>query len=165
MAATPRRMSELAKLEFAGRRHGKEAAENDDGDLDIELGPHRLLDAVGKARKEIGDDQAGDQREDVGAFIGQLQRPADAEFLLFGRRHRGEIGVVADDPARIGDPEYRGEGERELFHVGLERGGAGAEHEGQRGISREQRADAAERGIAFRCRAERLARNCSRPRC
>src|SRR5580692_2692360 len=49
------------------------AAENDDGDFDVELGPHRVLDRVGEARQKIGDDQAGDQRKDVGALVGQLQ--------------------------------------------------------------------------------------------
>ena len=48
-----------------------------------------------------------------------LQRPGDAEFLLLGRRHRGEMGVAADDPARIGDPEHRGEREREALDVGF----------------------------------------------
>ena len=85
MAATPRSSSELARSELARRGHGEDAAENDDRDLDVKLRPHRFLHRLGKARKEIGDDQPGDQRKDIAAFIGELERPADAEFLLFGR--------------------------------------------------------------------------------
>src|SRR4029077_233957 len=50
--------------ELARRRHGEDAAENDDGNLDVELRPHRFLHGLGKAREEIGDDQPGDQRKD-----------------------------------------------------------------------------------------------------
>jgi hypothetical protein len=137
------------ETEPSRRRHREDAAENDDGDLDVEFRPHRVLDRLGEARKEIGDDQPGDEREDIAAFIGELQRPADAEFLLLGRRYRREIGEVADHPARIGDPEHGGEGEREPLHVALERGGGGTEHHQERHVSCDQRADAAERGVSF----------------
>jgi hypothetical protein len=108
---------------LAGRRDREIAAENDDGDLDVKLRPHRLFDGGGEARQKIGDDQAGDQRENIRAFVGKPQRPADAEFLLLRRRDRGEMGVVADDPARIGDPEHRRESQRKTLDVGFQRRG------------------------------------------
>ena len=49
IAATPRSSSERREAELAGRGHGEDAAENDDRDLDVELRPHRLLDAIGEA--------------------------------------------------------------------------------------------------------------------
>ena len=93
----------------------------------------------------------------IGALVGQLQRPGDAEFLLLGGRHRGEMRVVADDPARVGDPEYRGESEREALNVAFERRGAGSQHQRERDIGGDERADAAELRVAFRGRPERLA--------
>ncbi len=44
------------------------------------------------------------KRDDEAAFVGELERPADAEFLQIGGRDHGEIGVAAGDPARIGKP-------------------------------------------------------------
>src|SRR5215831_8098579 len=69
------------KIEFAGGGHGEEAAKDHDRDLDVEFRPHRLLDCLGEARKHVGDDQPREQREDEATFIGQTQRPADAELL------------------------------------------------------------------------------------
>ena len=99
MAAMPRSSSELANDSLPGDGDREEGAEDDDGDLDVELGPDRLLQPVGEARKEVGDDQAGEQRDDEAALVGQPERPADAELAQIGRRNRGEMGVAAEDPA------------------------------------------------------------------
>src|SRR4029453_16901501 len=58
-----------------GGGDGEEAAEDHDRDLDVELRPDCFLDGLGEARKDIGDDQSRDQREDEAAFVGQAQRP------------------------------------------------------------------------------------------
>src|SRR5262245_29937193 len=145
------------KIEFAGGGHGEKAAEDHDRDLDVEFRPNCFLDRLGEARKHIGDDQPREQREDEAAFIGQAQRPADAELLQFGWRDRCETGVAADNPTGIGDPEHGGEGERELSHVRLQRDRRRAQHREQRHIGGEQGAGAAEGSVGLRGRAERLA--------
>ena len=157
IAATPAQQQRARERQLAGRRHREEAAEDHDRDLDVELGPHRVLDRIGEAREHVGDHQADDERENIGAFIRQPQRPADAELLQVGRRHRGEVREIADDPARIGDPEHRGEGERESLDVDLERNRRRAQHDEERDIGRNQRAETAERSIGLRHGTERLA--------
>jgi hypothetical protein len=145
------------KAQFPGCGDGKETAENDGGDLDVELGPHRLLDRLCETRQEIGDDEPDDQRENIGALVGELQRPGDTEFLLLGGRHRGKVRVIADDPAGIGNPENRGEGEREFPDIGLECGGAGSKHQRERGVGCDQGPGATKRGVSLGDGAERLA--------
>src|SRR5664280_1680895 len=145
------------EIELARRRHRDEAAENDDGDLDVEFGADRGLDRFGETRQEIGDDQAGDQREDITAFVGKLERPVHAKLLHVGRRHRREIGVAADNPTGIGDPEYGGESEREALEIALEREHSHAQDNEQRDIGRKDRTGAAERGIGLGDRSQRLA--------
>ena len=120
MAATPRRMSEVARLSLAGRGHSEESAENDDGDFDVQIGPHRHLDGFGEARKDIGNNQAGKQGKNISAFAGQLQRPVDAEFLLFGGCDGGEVRIITHDPARIGNPEDRRKRERKSLHIAFQ---------------------------------------------
>src|SRR5450631_3115046 len=63
------------EIELARGRHRDEAAENDNGDLDVEFGADRGLDRFRETRQEIGDNQPGDQREDIATLIGQFQRP------------------------------------------------------------------------------------------
>src|SRR5262249_29499410 len=144
------------KIEFAGGGHGEEPAKDHDRDLDVEFRPHRLLDRLGEARKHVGDDQPREQREDEAAFIGQAQRPADAELLQFGWGDRGETSVAADDPTGVGDPEHGREGEREFFHVELCCGRRRAQHHEQRHIGGEQGAGAAEGSVSLRGRAKGL---------
>src|SRR5262249_31505547 len=95
------------EVELAGSGDGEEAAKDHNRDLDVELRPDRFFDRLGEAGKDVGDDQSREQRKDKAAFIGQTQRPADAELLQFGRRDRGEIGVAADHPTGVGDREHR----------------------------------------------------------
>src|SRR6185312_5686828 len=128
-------------------RHRKEAPEDHDRDLDVELWAYSFFYPFGETRKHIGDYQARDQREDVSAFIGQLERPADAEFLQFSRRDRSEICEIANDPARIGDPEHCSESERELPDIALERDRGGTQDDEKRNIGCDQRAEAAKRCI------------------
>jgi hypothetical protein len=153
-AAQEERASEA---ELPGRGHGEHSAENDDRDFDVKLGPHRVLHGLGKARKEIGDDQPGDEREDIAALIGQLERPAHPELLLFSRGHRGEIGKIADHPARIGNPEYGRESKGEPLHIAPEQRGAGTEHDQERQVRGDQRVVAAKGGKILRCCLQCLA--------
>jgi hypothetical protein len=144
------------EVEAAGRGDGNGGAEDDDGDLDVEFRADRLLQPFREARKEIRDHQAGQQRDDEAALVGELQRPRDAEFLLLGRRHRREMGVAADDPARIGDGKDHGEGGREFSDIAAERRHGRAEHDEKRGVGRQQRAATPEPAIALGDRRERL---------
>jgi len=109
------------KAKPSGRGYGKESAKNDDGHFDVKIGPHRNFDGFGEARKEVGDDQAGNEGKNVSTFTGQPQGPVDAELLLFGGRDGGEVRIVADNPARIGDPEDGGERVCKSLHVSFQR--------------------------------------------
>ncbi len=149
IAAAPRISSEGREIEPSRCRHRDRGAENDDGDLDVKFGADRFLQPVGDARKEIRDDEADQKRDDEAAFIGQPQRPVDAEFLIFRRRHRRDMGVAAGDPAAIGQREHRRECDREFPNVPAEHNDAGAQHHEQRGVGRNQRAAAAEPGIGL----------------
>jgi hypothetical protein len=143
------------EIEPPGRLHRNESAEDDDRDLDVELRPDRFLDPVGKAREKIGDDEAGEERDDVAALICEPERPVDTEALQVRRRDGGEMGVVADDPARMGDPEHGREGNRKAAHIGAERRSAGREHGQQREIGHDEGAGAAEIGIGLGERRKR----------
>ena len=155
--ARPRNISWRRQAQFLRRDDAQEAAENDDGDLDVQFGPDRLLHPCGQAGQEIADDQTGDQRDDEAAFGGQTQRPADAELLHVGRRVHGKVGVAADDPADVAEPEHRGEAEDEATDIGLQGRSPGRHQHQQSDVSGNQRADPAQAGISFRNRRQRLA--------
>src|SRR5262249_19638527 len=104
-----------------------------------------------------GDDKTHDQREDIGALVGELERPADSEFLQIGGRYRSEICKIAGDPAGISDPERRSEGERKFFDVALEGYGRRAQDGKKSKVSRDKGAEAAKPGIGFGNSAEGLA--------
>src|SRR5207249_11684419 len=66
----------------------------------------------GCPREEVADDQAGDERDDEPGLAGERQRPSDAESsALVGCR--GDVGVVAREPADVARPEDDAEGEDE----------------------------------------------------
>ena len=93
------------QIELARDGDGDDAAEDDDGCLDVEFRPDRLAEPIGKSREEIADDEAGDEGEDQPALGRQAQRPADARLGDIRRRRRREMRIAADDPGDIGQPE------------------------------------------------------------
>jgi hypothetical protein len=56
----PAQHQRACEIEPRGKGDGEEAAEDHDRNLDVELGPDRVLQPFGEARKEIGDDDAGE---------------------------------------------------------------------------------------------------------
>ena len=69
MAATPRRMSEVARLSRPAAVTAKNSAENDYCDFDVKIGAHGYLDGFSEARKDIGDDQARKEGNNVSTFV------------------------------------------------------------------------------------------------
>jgi hypothetical protein len=116
----------------AGGRHRQEGAQDHDGDLDVEFGTDCFLEPLREAWKEVGDGEADQQSHDVAALVGQFQRPADAELLQIGRRHRGDISEAANDPTRIGQGKDGGKGDGEPPHIQIQRGGSRRQHGQQR---------------------------------
>jgi hypothetical protein len=115
----------------------KKPTEDDDRDLDIEFRPHRVFDPFCKTREHVCYNEAGDEREDIGAFIRESERPADTELLQLGGCYSREVCKIADHPARIGNPEYCGEGQREFLEVAFQCDGCRTQHNKQRDVGRD----------------------------
>ena len=101
---------------------------------------------------------SNEQRDDESAFVGQLQRPGNAELRQVGGRHGRQMRIGADEPARIGDGEDDGEGERETSRVASRRPDDQAQRRQQGEEGRRQRERAAQIGVGFGDRAQRLRR-------
>ena len=149
MAAMPRSTSEVARLSRPAAVTAMKPPRMTTAILMYSSGRIASLMPFGKFRKDIGDDQAGYQRDHEAAFVGQFQRPADAEFLQVRRRDGGEMGVAADDPAGIGDPEHRRESRGEAPDVGPQRAAPAVSTASSAKYVTTKRAGAAERRIAL----------------
>src|SRR5271166_501768 len=141
--------------ELSGRGHGDEGAEDDDGDLDVELGADGAPEPFRERRKKVGDRKAGQERNDEAALAGELQRPRETKLGLLGRSDGGETRPSAEEPARIGDREDGGEGEGETPDVFAERQRPERQGEKQREVGEQERARPAKRRVGPRRRGER----------
>ena len=91
----PAQQNRGREIELARRRDRNERAEDDDGDLDVELGTDRGLEPFGEAREKIRDDEAREKRDNVAAFAGELQRPAERPYFAWS------AGVTAAKRAQL----------------------------------------------------------------
>ena len=87
--------------------------QDDDGCLDIPLGPRRLSQPTRRSRKYIAEEQPGKQRDDETGFPRQSQRPRDPK-LSQGVRGGGDIRHMAHEPAEETDPKDHAETDRKL---------------------------------------------------
>ena len=85
--------------------HAERRAEQHDGGLDVKLGTDGLFHPVGKRRQRVGYDQAGQQRDDVAGFTGEIERPRNRESgQLVGRgRHIRDMAQRVCDVAEQKD--------------------------------------------------------------
>jgi len=80
------------QAELLGRGDRDEAAQNDDCDLDVQLGPDRFPAAIRPGwERRFAITSPTSKATDVAALVGEFQRPADPELLQVGRRRNGQV--------------------------------------------------------------------------
>src|SRR5205814_5810850 len=117
--------------------------------LHVPLRPRRLGERRGRARQEVADHEAGDERDDEAGLAGERQRPRDAEACaLVGRRR--DVGVVAREPAEPARPEDGAEARDEAADVEPEGGGAEAHGREEEEVGEGEAHEPGERGVRLR---------------